>query len=271
MKSPKLGRRSDDYDGVIEQYKAFARFYDEIMVDAGRDHAERIIAAISNYLPTAESLLELGCGTGAVLAHLRKLPILTGLDNSAAMLAIAADKVPAARLLQMDMRAFELPGRFDVIASVHDTLNHVPTFEDWKAVFRRVGSHLVGGGLFIFDVNTIGRLQRLAEGPPWVHDFGGGTLIMNIGSSPGDPSSVWDIRIFEPHQDGHFMLHREQIPELGVKLSLIKAELNTDFELLEETDPEGGPPTDNASRAYFVYRRRSQSVTPSRDDSALFG
>jgi predicted TPR repeat methyltransferase len=32
-------------------------------------------------------------------------------------------------------------------------------------MFRQVDAHLAEGGLFIFDVNTVGRLRRLAASP----------------------------------------------------------------------------------------------------------
>ncbi len=38
-------------------------------------------------------------------------------------------------------------------------------------MFDAVHEHLVEGGLFIFDVNTVGELRRLGDEPPWVYDF----------------------------------------------------------------------------------------------------
>jgi hypothetical protein len=53
------------------------------------------------------------------------------------------------------------------------------------------------------------------------------------------------------------MLHHETIRELGVALDTVRATLAADFELLLEEDDSGEKPTDESSRAYFVYRRRS--------------
>ena len=59
------------HDGGVTDYTGFARFYDRIMGDRDEEIA-RIRTYISKYLPGARSLLELGCGTGALLAGLDK-------------------------------------------------------------------------------------------------------------------------------------------------------------------------------------------------------
>lgn len=238
----------------VAPYESFARFYDALMGDA-RPKSARVLDIIGRHLPEASSLLELGCGTGAVLAGLTVLPSVTGLDRSAEMLAIAREKLQAVRFVQADMTAFDLGDRFDVVICVFDTLNHLPTFDKWLSMFQRVDEHLEEEGLFIFDVNTIGQLRRLGEAQPWVHDFDGHTLIMDV-EFASDGMSVWDIRVFEALKDGGFCLHHERIRELGVDLARINDALAARFELLEAVDPDGDDPTDESKRAYFVYRRR---------------
>jgi hypothetical protein len=107
----------------------------------------------------------------------------------------------------------------------------------------------------MFDVNTQSKLQRLCEAPPWVHEFDDCIIIMDV--RPGkDGITDWDIKIFE-HMDGpRFNLHHELISELGVPLEMIKEELSPRFDLVEESDENGNPPTDGSSRAQFVYRKR---------------
>jgi SAM-dependent methyltransferase len=239
----------------VTDYDVFARFYDELMDDSADENAERVAAAIELHRPSATRLLELGCGTGAVLARLPQTLSLTGVDRSAAMLAHAAASVPRARLIEADMTGFASGERFDVVICVYDTLNHLPRFELWTELFGRVGEHLADGGLFVFDVNTTGRLRELGEMEPWVQDFDGRTMIMDIDWSEEKRSSTWDIRVFEPADDGHFELHHDSIVEFAVPLSDIKRALSRDFELLDEADPDGAAPTDDSARAYFVYQR----------------
>jgi len=122
-------------------------------------------------------------------------------------------------------------------------------------VFDGVHGHLAEGGLFVFDVNTVGRLRRLSQAPGYVEDFGPHTLIMDV--TPGGGNlSLWDVRIFEQVEGDRFRLHHERIPELGVPLTVIHEALITNFELLEATNADGGRATDESNRVYFVYRHR---------------
>jgi SAM-dependent methyltransferase len=240
--------------GRVSDYSKFARFYDSIMVDP-RPKSTHVLRVIDKYLPEASSLLELGCGTGAVLAGLSSLPSLTGLDRSPEMLAIAREKVPQARIGEGDIATFDIAERFDVVMCVFDTLNHLPSFSLWNDLFERTFDHLADGGLFVFDVNTIGQLRQLGEAPPWVNNFDGNTVIMDVRLDHED-LWIWEIKIFEHVEEDRFVLHHERIRELGVELKRIESALAQRFTLLEVTDPAGGNPNDDSARAHFVARRR---------------
>jgi SAM-dependent methyltransferase len=242
-----------DHNDVMPDYGPFARFYDSVM--GVRTGNAWVRERIERHMPRASSLLELGCGTGSILAGLSWLPSLTGLDLSPDMLAIVRAKVPAARFIEADMASFELGEQFDVVICVFDTLNHLPAFDDWRSLFARVHEHLAEGGLFIFDVNTVGGLRRHGDGPPLVHDFDGNTMIMNV-ELAGDGMSVWDVRVFERLDGDLFALRHERIIELGVELGQIVDALSPQFEPIEQTDPAGGKPDDESDRAYFVFRKR---------------
>ena len=239
-------------------YAKFALFYDEIMGDRTED-IDQVRERITKYLPTATSVLEFGCGTGALLAGLAGDLKLTGIDQSPEMLSYAsARNLPHTTLVQADMTKFSLDERFDVAICMFDTLNHLPQFESWLELFERVHEHLVEGGLFIFDVNTLGRLRGLGHQPPYVQDFGGNTLIMNITPGEGDVS-IWDVQIFERlgEDDDLFRLHQETILELAVPLKQIAGALAPHFDVLETADLDGGPVSDESSRVLFACRHRA--------------
>jgi SAM-dependent methyltransferase len=236
-------------------YTGFASFYDRIMGDRAEE-VDRIRSYVSRHMPGARSLLELGCGTGALLRGLAGDLDVTGIDQSPQMLAIAAEAVPRAHLVRGDMTAFSLPGRFDVVICMFDTLNHVPAFDGWLSLFSCVHEHLADGGLFIFDVNTGGRLRRLDGAPPFLDEFDGNVVIMTVRSAH-DGLSLWETKIFEAQQDDIYRLHHERIYELGVPLALIRASLAGRFELLEEASLDGSPVSDESDRIFFAYRHRA--------------
>jgi SAM-dependent methyltransferase len=237
----------------VADYTGFARFYDRIMGDRD-DEIARIRAYISRYQPGARSLLELGCGTGALLAGLAPELHVTGLDRSPEMLAIAAQTVPEARLLRGDIAAFRLPDRFDVIICMFDTLNHVQSLAGWLSLFSCVYEHLADGGLFIFDVNTAGRLRRLDGAPPYLDEFDGNVVVMTVRSA-GERLSLWRTMIFEHQQQDSYRLHDERIYELAVPLEQIRRALAGRFEPLHEASLDGSPVSDDSDRVFFAYRR----------------
>jgi SAM-dependent methyltransferase len=241
------------HGGPVPAYERFSRFYDAAMDDPG-PRADRVQGFIDRHHPGARSLLELGCGTGSILARLAPGPTLTGLDRSPEMLAIAATKVPQARLIEGDMASFELDERFDVVICVFDSLNHLVNFEQWTSMFTAVHRHLHEGGIFCFDVNTVGELRRLGDEPAWVYDVGDHVLIMDV-TTRADGLSSWHIQVFEHVGEMQYRLHEEVIGELAVSLWRIRSALEGAFELLEETSDSGGPPSDESVKAHYAFRR----------------
>jgi len=235
-------------------YAKFAPFYDEIMGDRSSDIG-LIRDYIVRFMPTATSLLELGSGTGALLAGLADQVTVTGVDRSPEMLSIAAKKLPDATLVQADITKFSLGTRFDVVICMFDTLNHIASFDGWLEVFERAHEHLVEGGLFIFDVNTIGRLRALGRQHPYVQDFGEHLLIMNITPAGGDVW-LWETKIYESLGEDLFRLHHEKILELGVPLERVRSALEMNFDPLDEADQDSGPVSDESDRIYFAWRHR---------------
>src|SRR5258706_16406806 len=111
-----------------------------------------------------------------MLAGLAPDLAVTGVDQSPEMLAIAAGRGLRADLFQADIAAFSLGTSFDVVICVFDTLNHLARFESWRQIFGRVHEPLADDGIFVFDVNTVGRLRRLWQGPAFAADFGENTM-----------------------------------------------------------------------------------------------
>jgi len=242
----------------VAQYDAFAPFYDVVNGEP-EDLIRQILDTLAEAGPDTQRILELGCGTGAVLAGLGSGFTLTGIDLSESMLSHARRRCPGARLVQADMTDFDLHEKFDAVICVFDTLNHVTRLEGWEAVVDNVAHHLGDGGLFVFDLNTMGRLRDLGDMAPWVHDFDGHTLVMDVDFS-SEPLARWDIRIFERRDDDSYRLHHETIEELGVPLEKVREVLAPHFEILEESDTRGSAPTDDSVRAFFVARRRTLST-----------
>lgn len=226
-------------------YGDFAEVYDLVMSD-GQENADWVRQQITRYLPSATSLLELGCGTGSVLRHLDFIAELTGLDASVGMLDHARSKVPRATLIEGDIADFDLNRRFDVVICVFDTLNHLEHFNEWLSAFDAVAEHLVPGGLFLFDVNTLGRLNELVHNGATTTRFDGGVLTIEV-AALGGGLTEWTLTT----EFDDATTNVERVRELGVELELIRAGLSANFEVVSLDDGHGGLPTDYSPRAFF--------------------
>jgi SAM-dependent methyltransferase len=238
----------------MADYDLLAEFYDRLMSDSSL-RSKQIMRCIERYSPNASSLLELGCGTGAVLHGLSAVGSLAGMDISPNMLDIARARLPGIQFIQGDISSFDLGRRFDVIVCTYDVLNHLPEFNRWISCFACTRKHLTEGGLFIFDINTVGHLNRVACEQPQVHEFDGNTAIINV-SAEERPVYEWDVRVFEHVIGDRYRLHRSQIRELGVEIRQVLEAMSSDFELLDLADSAGGTADDESERAFFVYRKK---------------
>ncbi|HKZ83390.1 MAG TPA: class I SAM-dependent methyltransferase [Anaerolineae bacterium] len=139
----------------MSDYTAFAGLYDLFYDDFTQDipmyrgFAERV----------GSHVLELGCGTGRVAIPLaRDGCSVTGIDVAEAMLAIARGKVERAdladrvKLLQADMRRFDLGARFDLAIVPINTFMHNATLDDQLDTLSCLRRHLAPHGLLVLDL-----------------------------------------------------------------------------------------------------------------------
>ena len=110
-----------------------------------------IFWALAKYFPQLENFLEIGCGTGFVLAGLRQVfPKLSiaGSEIYAEGLKFAVARVPDGFLFQMDARRIPFESEFDVIGAF-DVIEHVT--ED-ETVLEQMYQAVRGGGGIILTV-----------------------------------------------------------------------------------------------------------------------
>ncbi len=234
-------------------YEKFYRFYDIVMDDRSAV-GQFLSGLIVAYHPRAKTLLELACGTGSILGYLSNRYEVSGLDRSRPMLSIARQKLPHIKFFRQDMARFRIAKQFDAIVCVFDSLNHLLRFSDWEKTFRQAARHLHADGLFVFDVNTLGKLQRLATGPAWVRQFAQDTVIIKV--TGGERALfAWDVKIFEHREKDHYRLHHETIREIALPYKTILNGLRQRFRQVKVIDPEGRRPSDQSERLFFVCRK----------------
>jgi SAM-dependent methyltransferase len=121
-----------------------------------------IVQALRRHFPQARSLLEIGCGTGFVLAGIAAaLPQLRlcGSEQLSAGLPFARRRLPGADLFQMDARAIPFAAEFDVVGAF-DVLEHI---EEDELVLAQIFKALRPGGGVLLSVPQHGWLWSRAD------------------------------------------------------------------------------------------------------------
>lgn len=99
-----------------------------------------------------QSVLELGCATGRLLAPLAEIcPCVCGIDLHPPFIEDARRHVRADFLVG-DMTDFQLGRRFDLIFTSANTIRHVLTDDAISRTWRRIAAHLNPNGIFIADL-----------------------------------------------------------------------------------------------------------------------
>lgn len=145
-------------------FAEYARYYDLLYRDKDyvgeADYVDRLVR---RFKPDAESMLELGSGTGrhALLLTERGYAIC-GIERSEEMLAcsqrlVAQEKSRLAGrtfpvFAQGDVRSARVTGTFDAVISLFHVMSYQTTNDDLLASFQTARTHLTSNGLFVFDV-----------------------------------------------------------------------------------------------------------------------
>jgi ubiquinone/menaquinone biosynthesis C-methylase UbiE len=114
-----------------------------------RARTKLIVWALHRHFPHTRSLLEIGCGTGNVLAAIADdlgAPRLVGADAHSSGLAFAARRAGQTEWLQMDARRIPYREEFDVVGAF-DVIEHV--VEDEQVLAEMFAACRPGGGIIV--------------------------------------------------------------------------------------------------------------------------
>ena len=145
-------------------------FYDWKDYAAESAKLQQIVAARA---PGARTLLDVACGTGRHLEHLRSWYEVEGLDLDAGLLEVATKRLASIPLHQGDMRDFDLGHEFDVVTCLFSGIGYVGTVERLEQAIATMARHLTPVGILVvepwlapgdFDPHHIGRVL-LVERP----------------------------------------------------------------------------------------------------------
>lgn len=138
MLTPPFGQSAQVYDALCRR----------------KDYAAasvRIREIVHTAVPHATSLLDVGCGTGRHLQHLREYYRVEGLDRSHEMLEGARQRCPDIPFHEATLIDFQLARRFDVVTCLFGSIGYAVTVENLRRAVQCMAGHLSAGGALIVE------------------------------------------------------------------------------------------------------------------------
>ncbi len=178
-------------------YDEFAHFYNLYWGESfTADAQEGLSNFVLPFLQPKARILDLCCGAGHIAAWLGACGFdVTGLDVSEPMIELARENAPGAEFVLGDATAFSFPEPFDAVVCVFDSVNHLRSADEVRAVFKNVSRALRPGGLFVFDINT-DRGFRFAAGETWAAVRPDHVCLSKSQYEPGPGEAVSQLTLF---------------------------------------------------------------------------
>lgn len=241
-------------------YHIFSQFYDNLTFNVDYDkRAEYLQSVLSLWRHEPGLALDLACGTGSLTVALKERGWdIFGVDGSQDMLSIAMEKAYDKELqilfLCQRMESLDLYGTIDTCLCTLDSLNHITDQKALQAAIDRVALFMNPGGLFVFDVNTVYKHQKILADNTFVYDTDEVYCVWQNSLEENNVVNI-ELDLFEK-TDGVYTRHTERFKERAYPLGEWKQMLaDAGFETLAvyrdmTTEPVG----ETDDRAVFVAR-----------------
>jgi len=116
-------------------------------------------------------LLDVACGTGHHLKHLKDYFSCTGVDVSEDMIQLARKNVGDVVFKQADMTTMELGRKFDVITCLFSSIGYVKTLSNLRKAIESFSRHLRTGGVVFIEPWFTKAVYRI--GAPFMETYAG--------------------------------------------------------------------------------------------------
>lgn len=154
--------------GIKSHFDSEAKQFDRLIKTLVPGY-DAMMDAVLRSLPfprtRAVRVIDLGTGTGTLAARIAKhypKAKITCVDMSEKMLAMAARKLPKARIHRSDFYRYEFTGRYDAVVSSL-ALHHLVTDADKHAFYRKIYRALANGGVFVNADVVLGAAKHLQD------------------------------------------------------------------------------------------------------------
>lgn len=245
----------------MDAYTSFAQVYDLFMDNVPYEEwCDFLCRLLKAHHIEDGPILDLGCGTGKMTRLMSERGYdMTGVDNSAEMLQIAAMEpgdVPILYLLQ-DMQELELDGCVRAVYSACDCINYVLDEDELLAAFTGVYEYLEDEGVFIFDVNTSYKYTELLAENTFAESREEGSFIWDNFYDEETGINEYDLTLFIPEGEDLYRrfaeTHYQRNYEIETLVQLLRKAGFVEIAIYDDYTDE--PLKDSSERAVFVARK----------------
>ncbi len=223
-----------------EQYSSLAGVYDLLNADFDYGAYARFIdKEIKACVRDASLVLDLACGTGKITFALNELGYdMTGVDLSPDMLSVARDYayqngIENVLWLCQDMTELELYGTVDACSCCLDSINYLTALSDVERCFSLVHNYLIPNGIFIFDVNSEYRFNKVYGNNDYILENDGALCAWHNEYNEKSKICKFYLSIFKEDENGLYERYDEVQKEKCYSLKQITNALKkTGFEIL---------------------------------------
>jgi ubiquinone/menaquinone biosynthesis C-methylase UbiE len=246
-------------------YARFAYLYDDLMKDVPyQDWVHFLDVQMTRYGVSGMKILDLACGTGELSVRLAAEGYeVTGVDLSLDMLAVAQEKAAEKGLplflIEQDMSQLEGLEQYDVVGIFCDSLNYLQTEEEVLSTFAGVWSHTKKGGLFLFDVHSLFKMNELFTDQTYAYNGDKISYIWQCFAGNHPYSVEHELTFFELEPaNGLYRRYDELHFQRTFPIAQYEEWLRmTGFEILAVTaDFQDQDPNETSERIFFTARKK---------------
>ncbi|MGC6176116.1 class I SAM-dependent DNA methyltransferase [Lacrimispora sp. 38-1] len=250
----------------MEAYTNFAEVYDLFMDNIPyEDWCSYVTGLLKEHGVEDGLVLDLGCGTGSLTELLADAGYdMIGVDNSEDMLQIAMDKRAESGkdilYLMQDMREFELYGTVRAVLSICDCVNYILEYRDLVDVFRLVNNYLDPGGVFIFDLNTVYKYEKVMGDSTIAEDREECSFIWDNYYDGDTKINEYDLSLFIREKEDLYRKYKETHYQRAFTIDEIREALKeAGLEFLDAYDAfTTNPVKETSERIYLIAREHGK-------------
>lgn len=249
-------------------YGIFSSVYDVLTDNVEYEKiANKICSLLHESRVDGGLLLDLGCGTGTLSLMLEKSGFeVIGVDASEDMLMVANEKKyeEGSKALFLCQRAEELDlfGTIDCAVSVLDTVNHLDSLENVKKAFSRVSLFMNMGGVFIFDINTPYKHEKILGSNTFVYDMEDVYCVWQNSFDKDRGKTTIDLDFFIKNEDDDlFERYSESFCEYSYNpKDIIKALEECGFQVLHTCDDYSDKAVNDETQRITVVAKKNKTI-----------